>query len=95
MSKTKAGGCGDREVDMPLRTEYATFKLRLTSRTFVTVGMAEIIKVRRIRAASIQVQLRIDHHPRLTLRNNHGESSAVVSVILWPFSSFTSLKFLH
>jgi hypothetical protein len=94
MSKTKAGGCGDREVDMHLRTEYAALQLRLTNRTFVTVGMAEIIKtVGRIRA-SIQVRLRIDHHPHLTLRNNHGESSVVVFVVLELFSSFTSLKFL-
>ena len=93
MSKTKAGGCGDREVDMHLRIEYPVLQLQLTSRTFVIVGMAEIIRVGRIRA-SIQVQLRIDHHSRLTLRNNHGESSAVVSAVLEPFSFLTSLKFL-
>lgn len=46
MSKTKAGGRGDSEVDMPLRTEHALLQLWLTSRTFVTVGMAEIIKSR-------------------------------------------------
>ena len=93
MSKTKAGGCGDRKVDIHLRTEYATLQLRLTNRTFVTVGMAEIIKVGRIRAF-IEVRPRIDHHPCLTPRNSHGESSAVVSVVLEPFSFFTSLKFL-
>jgi len=56
MSKTKAGGCGDGEVDMHLWTEatgYATLKLRLTSRTFVTVGMAEIIEVGRIRRSRV------------------------------------------
>ena len=53
MSKTKAGGCGDGEVDMHLRTGYATLKLRLTSRTFVTVGMAEIIEVGRIRRSRV------------------------------------------
>jgi len=44
MSKTKAGGCGGRDVDMRLRAECEIPQLRLTSRTFVGVGMAEIIK---------------------------------------------------
>lgn len=44
MSKTKAGGCDGREVDMHLRAECANPQVRLTSRTFVTVGMGEIIK---------------------------------------------------
>ena len=43
MSKTKAGGCGGLDVDMHLRTERAT--PRLTNRTFVSGGMAEIINV--------------------------------------------------
>ena len=46
MSKTKAGGSGDRKVDMRLRTECTILQFRLTSRTFVSVGMAEIIKSR-------------------------------------------------
>lgn len=49
MSKTKAGGSGDRKVDMRLRTECTIPQFRLTSRTFVSVGMAEIIKSIRIR----------------------------------------------
>ena len=43
MSKTKAGGCGGREVDIHLRIERVDLQLLLTSRTFVT-GMEEIIK---------------------------------------------------
>lgn len=46
MSKTKAGGCADRDVDIRLRAEGAIRQLRPTSRTFVGVGMAEIIKGR-------------------------------------------------
>jgi len=86
MSKTKAGGCGDREVDMHLWTGYAILQLRLTSRSFVSVGMAGIIRSRV--HSCIQVQLRSNHHPRLTLRNTHGKSSAVVSVFLEPFLIF-------
>ena len=46
MSKTKAGGCGGRDVDIHLRAECESLQLRLTSRTFVGVGMVEIIKRR-------------------------------------------------
>ena len=47
MSKTKAGGWGDHDVDMHLRADRAIPQLRLarTSRTLVGVTvMAEIIK---------------------------------------------------
>ena len=46
MSKTKAGGCGGREEEMYLRAECEILQLRLMSRTFVGVGMTEIIKSR-------------------------------------------------
>lgn len=92
MSKTKAGGWGDRAVDMHLRADLQ-LRLMRESRTFVGAIMAEIIKSQT--DAFTHSRPVLNQPPsHLTLRNNHGELSAVVSNFPEFSSLLFSLKFL-